>query len=158
MATETNTCVEAPAGLGTLIIRSYSDSACTEQCNEEARTTGYCQAFGKSSKMYTGSATEASEAQYSKADGSALECSAANKVDQGEEMAPTPVGQCLSSESYPSTKSSFNGGCKSYTAETWFKIEYVAGEGEAESSAAGLTLLSVASMATGLALITQLIM
>jgi hypothetical protein len=158
MATQTDSCVEAPAGLGTLIVKSYSNSACTEQCSEEEHTTGYCRAYGKISVMYTGSATAASQAIYTKADGSAIACTDANKMNQGEEMAPTPVGQCLSSKEYPDAKSNFNGGCETYTEETWFKIEYVAGEGEAESSAAGLTLLSVASMATGLALITQLIM
>jgi hypothetical protein len=162
MATQTDTCVEAPAGLGTLIVRSYSDAACTntKQCGEVDHTTGYCQAYGKNSLMYTASATTASYAYYTKTDGSALECTVANKVDFGTEMAATPVGQCLSNKDYPDTKSSFQGACESERGaeETWFKLEYVAGEGEAESSAAGLTLLSVASMATGVALITQLIM
>jgi len=158
MAKESNTCVAAPAGLGTLILKSYSNSACTEQCAEKEYTTGFCRAYGENSWMYTASAETASFAYYTKDDGSALACADANKMKQGDEYAPTPVGQCLSSKDYPDAKSSFNGDCESSTDDTWFKLEYVAGEGEAESSAAGLTLLSVASMATGLALVTQLIM
>lgn len=159
-----HTCSDAPANLGSIVIKAYTDAQCSapKQCGEsDVQATGVCESNGKTSTMITASASGATLAYYSKDDdGSAIDCNAIDLQDIPGFVSSTPVGQCLSSKQFNSSNTFLSETCayEAYDGETWFKIEYVEGGGESESSATGPSLFSVTSMIAGAASIMQLIM